>query len=137
MKADLLINVFIGTAPEFSYDHCHDDLSFEELADVMLYEYHSYARSLAIQFELKILTIKQFMADHEITDDAGMTKIVEHTDSLTPKFPPNFRTEINKIRFLRHAVLMKPWADKAVGKIISAIYIFNAFVTALREQSNW
>lgn len=61
-------------------------MSFEELSEVMLLEYYSNARRLAIRSDLKILTIQQFMADNTIIDDAaGLTKIVDHINSLVPQ----------------------------------------------------
>lgn len=134
-KTDFFINIFEGAARDFFFENCRDDMSFSQLAEVMVREYDSDARRLAIQSELEILTMEKFMRDREITDDAtGLAKIVEHINVLTPQGPPNFRSENNKIRYLRHAVLTKPWAERAIGNITTAKYSFNSFVTALREQ---
>lgn len=113
------------------YYHCRNDMNFKKLAHVMLREYNSDDCHLGIQSELEILTIEQFMVDHNITDVAvKLTKIFKHIKTLTPQCPPNFRTEINQIRFLRHAVLMQSWATKVVATITSTKYA----TTALREQ---
>lgn len=134
-KTDFFINIFEGAARDFFFENSRDDISFNQLAVVMITEYDSDAQRLAIQSELKILILENFMKNRKIVDDAsGLTKIVEHVNVLTPQGPPNFRSENNKIRFLRDAVLTKPWAERGIGNITTTMYSFNYFVTALREQ---
>lgn len=60
-------------------------MSSEEFTDVMFREYDSDACRPVAQSEMKILTIEQFMAHHNITDDVHeLSRIKEHINSLTP-----------------------------------------------------
>lgn len=59
---------------------------------------------------------------------------MELIDRLTPQCRPQFRSEENKINFLRSAVVCIKWAMIPVGSITSAKYTFNQLVTALREH---
>lgn len=135
MKVYFFIDVFTGAARDFFYDHCRGDMNFRGRADKMLIEYDSDATRLGVHLEWVILTIKQFMANQKNIDDVViLTRIVEHVTTPIPQCPPNFCTESNKIRFLRHALLMQSWAENAVKNTISAKCTFIAFVTALRKQ---
>ncbi len=68
------------------------------------------------------------------TESEGLTKLVEHIERLVPQCPPGFRSNENKIRFLRKAVLGFDWALVPIRNIVSHRYKFNAFVTALHES---
>ena len=105
-KRDLFINCFAGNARSFFFDNCKDHMSFDELAKTMIHEYDSDARRLAVQSELEMMTLSRVMLNHDITDEGdALNKIVYRINILTPQCPPEFRSESNKIRFLRSAVL--------------------------------
>lgn len=101
----------------------------------MITKQNSDARRLAIQSELEILTMESFMKDRKIANDASrFAKIVEYINVLTLQGPSNVRSENNKVRHLCHAVLAKPWTERATGIIATANCSFRSFVTALCEQ---
>ena len=82
-----------------------------------------------------MMTLSRVMQTHEITDKGdSQKKLVNRINILTPQCPPGFRSESNKIRFLRSAVLDRAWDQTPVSNIITAKYTFNSFVTVLREQ---
>lgn len=110
-------------------------MNFCQLAFVMANKYNFDTRRLAVQLELVMLTLESFMVDRRITDIATrLTKLVEHVNILTPQYAYNFRSDINKIRFLPHAVLTQPWAERTISSITTAKFTLNSFVTALRKQ---
>lgn len=67
-------------------------------------------------------------------DAAGLTKIVEYISTLTAQFPPNFRSETNKIQFIGIAALSRSLAKRGIGTVTTARYTFNGFFTPLRKQ---
>jgi len=134
-KKIFFVNVFGGSARDFFFDNCGDNMDFESLESVMVKEFDSDARQLAVHSELDRITLERVMAEAEITDtDSGLTALVEKINILTPQCPPNFRSEDNKTRFLRNAFLRHGWAEPAISQITTARFTYNAFVTALREQ---
>lgn len=110
-------------------------MTFDEMACMMIQEYNSDARQLQVQGRLDTLRLDKFMAEHLITSHSeGLTKIVDLIERLTPQCQPQFRSDANKISYLRKAVLGFNWAMVPIGNIITAKYSFNSFVTALREH---
>lgn len=84
-------------------------MPFNQLASVMTNKNDSDTRRLAEQFELKVLTLKKFMADRYITDNSeAVTKIVDRMSASTLQCQSNFRSEPNKIRYICNAVLAQP-----------------------------
>jgi len=59
---------------------------------------------------------------------------VEKINSLAPQCPTGFRSDENKLRFLRNAVLTEPWASQAISQITTSRFTYNGLATALREQ---
>lgn len=97
-------------------------MTFAQLAQVMISEYNSNARRLGVQSQLETLTNEAYMTENEIADYVvGLAKVVDHISILTPQCPANLRSESNKIRFWRHAVLSRPWAERAIGNITTAL----------------
>ena len=70
------------------------------------------------------------------TESDGLDKLVDFIEDLTPTCPPAFRSDHNKIDFLRRAVPPFPWAKQPIKQIASAQYKFDDFVLALREAIN-
>ncbi len=56
-----------------------------------------------------------------------------------PTVSSEFRSEPQKLRFLRNAVVGVEWADQAVSQCTTAEYTFSKFATSLREalQLHW
>eukprot|EP00171_Calliarthron_tuberculosum_P000598 IDg598t1 len=74
------------------------------------------------------------MSSKEITDESvGLKKLVDHISQLSPQSPAEFRSEPQKIRFLRNAIVDLDWAHQPLSQCTSAKYTYNSFVTALRE----
>jgi len=110
-------------------------MDFDTLASVMVEEYDSDARQLAVHSELDRITLARVMSDNDIADlDTGLTTLVEKINVLTPQCPAHFRSDENKLRFLRNAVIRQEWAQPAISQITTARFSYNALVTALREQ---
>ena len=110
-------------------------MSFEKMAKIMVDEYNSDSRQLQVQGMLETLRSERYMAEKEISSHSdGLTKIISLIERLTPQCQPQFRSDSNKINYLRKAVLGFKWAMTPVGNIVTARYSFNGFVTALREH---
>ena len=106
-----------------------------EVVDLMKREYDSDSRQLQIQSTLECLNLDAFMSVRSLTTHSdGLTKLVEHHELLTPQCPPGFRSDENKIRFLRKAFLSCEWALAPIRNIVSHRYKFHSFVTALHES---
>jgi len=134
-KKLFFVNAFGGSARDFFFDNCRDDMDFDTLASVMVEEYDSDARQLAVHSELDRITLARVMSDDDINDlDTGLTTVVEKINVLTPQCPAHFRANENKLRFLRNAVIREEWAQPAISQITTARFSYNALVTALREQ---
>lgn len=110
-------------------------MSYPELVALMVKEFDSDARQLQVQSDLAVLRFGVFVAANNITaDSAGLTAIVNEINHLVPQCPPEFRSQSNKMRFLRTAVRDVHWAYQPVSQLTTQKCTFNAFVTALRES---
>ena len=104
------------------------------MAAMMLRLYNSDAR-LQVQGTLEFLRLHKYTTEHEITDiSEALTKVVNLIESLTPQCQPQFRSDANKIVYLRKLVLGYEWAKVPISNTISSRYTFNWFITALRES---
>lgn len=50
--------IFSGSAWNFFFDHCHDKMTFEQLAEVMVFESEFYARRPGAKSNLETLKIE-------------------------------------------------------------------------------
>ncbi len=97
-------------------------------------EYDSTARQIQVQSELETLDFRRFMASKGITEESsGLKQLVDHINNLFPQCPSDFRSEPEKLRYLRNAVVDVEWAHQPVSQCTSAEYTFNRLATALRE----
>ena len=134
-KAEFFINVLSGPARTFFFNNARDDMSFEEKARIMTGEYNSDSRQLQVQGMLETLRLDKHMSEHEVSSSSeGLTQIIDLIERLSPQCQPQFRSDENKINYLRKAVMGFSWAMIPTGNIITAKYSFNGFVTALREH---
>ena len=132
-KADFFINVLAGPARTFFFNNATDTMDFEEMAKMMVLEYNSDARQL--QFQGRLETLRLHMSEEDVSSPSkGLTQIIDIIERLTPQCQPQFRSDANKITYLRKAVMGFSWAMTPIGNIITAKYTFNGFVTALREH---
>ncbi len=75
------------------------------------------------------------MTAHSLaTESEGLKRIVEHIERLTPQCPVGFRSDENKIRYLRSAVLGYEWSLTPIRSIVTHGYKLHGFVTALHES---
>ena len=134
-KADLFINVLAGPARKFFFNNATDTMNFEEMAKMMVLEYNSYARQLQVQGRLETLRLERHMSEQDVSSPSeGLTQIIDNLERLTPQCQPHFRSDANKINYIRKAVMRFSWAMTPIGNIITAKYMFNGFATALREH---
>eukprot|EP00171_Calliarthron_tuberculosum_P003553 IDg3553t1 len=57
------------------------------------------------------------MSSREITDESvGLKKLVDHISQLSPQSPAEFRSEPQKIRFLRNAIVDLDWAHQPLSR---------------------
>ena len=134
-KADYFSNVLEGPALTFFLNTYVPGMTYEEISEAMKREYNSDSRQLQVQSTLEGLRLDSFMAANSLsTESEGLNKMVEYIERLAPQCPPGFRSNENKIRFLRSAVLGYEWALAPIRNIVTHRYKFNAFVTALHES---
>lgn len=102
----------------------------------MLKECVSNARQMQVKRTLEVLRLRSIERDKDIDDVAeGLTKIVEHIHELSPQCPPDFRSDVYKIDYLRKAFTeFQEWSRIPIQNITSQGYSFNAFVIALHES---
>ena len=133
--AEYFVNILDGPARTFFFNNAQEGMSFEDMGNMMLREYNSDARQLHVQGILEGLRLKKLMEENGITNiSEALTKIINLIEELTPQCQPQFRSDANKISYLRKAVLSYEWAKGPISNIITARYTFNSFVTALRES---
>ena len=134
-KADYFVNILDGPARTIFFNNAQDDMSFEQMAEMMVAEFNSNARQIQVYGILSTLRISSMMAEHELTSfTEGLTKVVSTIEEMAPQCPPHFRSEPHKIGYLRKAVLGHTWSKTPICNIVTAQYSFNAFITALREH---
>ena len=84
---------------------------------------------------METLRLDKHMSEYEVSSHSeGLTQIIDLIERLTPQCQLQFRSDANKINYLRKAVMGFSWAMTPIGNIITAKYYFNGFITALREH---
>ena len=105
-------------------------MAYGQVLELMKREYDSESRQLQVQCTLECLSLDAFMSVRSLrTYSDGLTKLFEHFELLTPQCPPGFRSDQNKIRFLRKAVLSCEWAFAPIRNIDSHRYKCHSFVS--------
>lgn len=134
-KAEYFLNILEGPARTFLLEHRVPEMSYDEIAELMRRKYDSDSRQLQIQSTLECLNFDTFMSEKSLASHSeGLAKLVEDIEQLTTQCPQGFRSDANKIRFLRKAVLHCEWALAPIRNIVSHRYEFHSFVTALHES---
>ena len=134
-KSVFFVNVLVDPARTFFFNDAQDDMSFDEIARIMIREYNSDARQLSLQGMLETLRLEKYISEHNISNHSvGLTKVFELIDRLMPQCQPQFRSDPNKINYLRNAVIGLNWVVIPIGDIISAKYSYTSFVASLREH---
>lgn len=109
MKAKFFICIFEDAAKSHFIANCQEDMTFAQMEKVMRNEFESDARRLQVHMTLRGLSISRVMSDNDdVTDESeALNWLVKRINKLTPQCPEGFRSEDNKIQFLRDAVLGK------------------------------
>lgn len=101
----------------------------------MMNEYESDARHLNEQHELEMLKFDMVLMENEISDEvSSLTKLMKRISILSTKCTPGFRSEANKILFIRSVMIDNTWAERAVRRITTVNLYYNGLVIALSEQ---
>ena len=110
-------------------------MEFDEMASLTIREYNSDACQLQVRGRLETLRLRSYMHENNLTDvSEGLSKLVEQIDDLSPQCRPSFRSDANKIEFLRKAVAeFEDWSRLPIQNIMFRQFSFNGFVTALHE----
>lgn len=75
------------------------------------------------------------MKEKGISDEHKVLKqLVNVIQKLTSQCPPEFRSEVHKIRHLSSAVLNTVWSEALRANIVQIKYSLNKFVTAFHVQ---
>ena len=134
-KADCFVNILDGPARTFFFNKAQDDMSFEQMAEMMVAEFNSNARQIQVYGILSTLTISSMMAEHELTSfTEGLTKVVSTIEEMAPQCLPHFRSEPHKIGYFCKAVLVHTSSKTPKSNIVAAQYSFNGLITAIREH---
>ena len=101
----------------------------------MRMEFESDARLLQVHMTLLSLRIETAVSQNEdvANESDALNWLVKRINRLSPQCPEGFRSEENKIQFLRDPVIGREWASQAISQITTSKYSFNGFVSALRE----
>ena len=85
-KADFFVNVFSGPARTFFFENARNDMTYDDVATLIVQEYDSDARQLQVHSELDNLRLDVHMAEKGITEhSAGLTSVVHEINALTPQ----------------------------------------------------
>lgn len=85
-KSDFFVNVLADHAWNFFFYNARDEMTFDEMAAMMIKEYNSDARQLQVRSTLENLRLDKYMAEHEIsTQSEGLTRLVELIERLAPQ----------------------------------------------------
>ena len=134
-KSLFFINVFGGTARDYFFEHCREEMSYEQLVEVMKKGFDNNARQLAIELKLENLTLEKVMKDSDIIDaNMGLTKLTDKINFLFPQIPIQSQFPKKKVRFLRKAVLEQDWAKASIAQIVSSDFGYDDLLISLRKQ---
>jgi len=119
-------------AKDFFLSTVQPGMSFEDISKLMLAEYNSNSRQIQVRRMLDTMRIDTYMAEKELTSEqAALTDMITTIDSMVPQCPPAFRSDANKISFLRQAIIKQPWATHAVTKVDAGDVTWRQFTTDL------
>ena len=135
MKAKFFICIFEDAAKSHFISNVREEMSYAEIEKIMRAEFESDARRLEVHMTIRSLRIESAVSQNEdVTNDSeSLNWLVMRINRLTPQFPEGFRSEENKMQFLRDAVIGREWASQAISQITTSKYSFSGFVSALRE----
>ena len=135
MKAKFLMCIFEEAAKSDFISNCREDITFTEMEKVMRDEFESDARRLHVNMALRGLKVERVMSENENVVDGSdaLNWLVKCINNLKPQFPEGFRSQDNKIQFLRHADIGIEWASQAISQITTSKYSFKGVISALRE----
>lgn len=80
------------------------------------------------------MRIQSLTKKDDISDESSaLTAVVDKINLLVPKFPPEFRSEHEKIIFYLNAVREAPWEFNPVSQLTTQKFKFNGFLKELLE----
>lgn len=121
-------------ARAFFLSKVYEGQSFNEIEDFMLAEYNSRSRQIQIRKKLESIQLKSIMAERNIqTEQDALNEIIKLINTLVPQCPPAFRSDENKINFLRQAVVCEIWAKSAISEVDAEGVSWFQFTTDLHE----
>lgn len=102
----------------------------------MLNDKNSYAGQMRVKGKLDTFQLKWFMEEDEIADVSdGHSRMVTCIDEIVPQCHPDFRSDEQKISYIRRAVAeRKEWSAIPLKRITSGKLSFNGFVAALHKS---
>lgn len=111
-------------------------MRFEEIDDLMLFEYDSDARQIQAKGKLYTLRLRIFMQEKDVsTVSVVFFNKVSYIDKLAPQCHSEFRSDDHKINYLRKAAAEhKEWSAISIQRITSGKLSFNVIVAALWDS---
>ena len=110
-------NLFRGDALRFYNMSIKNRCStFDEAIRAIYSHFNSPDVQQRVKTDLSNLSLAKF-ADKEGSMPKGLSALATYIANRTPQCPPCFRTEANKVDFLKQAVLDQPWAKEILVRI--------------------
>ena len=116
-KLQYFHNLFRGDALSFYNMNVKNRYSsFEEAVRVIYGHFNSPDVQQRVKTDMSTLSLTKF-ADKEGSIPKGLSALATYIANRTPQCPPCFRTEANKVDFLKQAVLDQSWAKEILVRI--------------------
>ena len=129
------VNALADPARQYFLTHCSSHMPFGQIVSMMRRHYSSDTRKLQVQSEMDSLDVPSFMSKHNIADNSrGLSKLVDHINSLSPQLPTGFGDDPHKTRYLRRAAMSFEWTKQPIFQIATSKHSFIQFITALQES---
>ena len=116
-KLQYLHNLFRGDALRFYNANVRNRATaFGEAISMIFSHFNSPDVQQRVKADLSTLSLKQF-AEKEGSMAKGLSSLAAYIANRVPQCPPCFRSESNKVDFLKQAVLDQPWAREILVRI--------------------
>ena len=110
-------------------------MKFKDVEKLMVGKYNSPSRQIQVQRMLEGLRLKAIMSEKGYpSPQEALTHCIETIDTLVPQCPEGFRSDQNKIRFLRHAVIDESWSMLPIAKVDTGTIDWHQFTTDLHAS---
>ena len=116
-KLQLFHNLFRGDALRFYYAHVKGRYStFAEAFRAVFAHFNSADVQQRVKADLMTLSLAKFSEKHGGMPK-GLSSLANYIANRTPQCPPSFRSELNKIDYLKQEVIDQPWARDTLVRI--------------------